>query len=240
MAEYISVLFEDKDNAKSLGAKWDRDKKQWYIPDDINETNKLKLQEKYKTNNKPILELIGEDRKFGGNVLFVDLIPSTCWFTNVRYCIHPSEWDRVRKFVYERVNYICECCGINTNTHKIQLDAYERWLYDDTTHTQKLIRIVALCYNCHQTTHIGLAGVNGKLHDATKHLQIVRNFTEEMCKEHIDDAIKIWKDRCKIKWNLDISLIENNNIKLANKVNKTERQTICKKELEKKSDKKNV
>jgi hypothetical protein len=32
----------------------------------------------------------------------------------------------------------------------IQLDAHERWLYYDTTHTQKLIRIVALCFNCHQ------------------------------------------------------------------------------------------
>jgi|694.fasta_scaffold123756_2 hypothetical protein len=234
--EYISVLFEEKDNAKSLGAKWDREKKQWYIPDDIKEINKQKLQEKYKTNNKPILKLIGEDRKFGGNELFVDLIPSTCWFTNVRYCIHPSEWDRVRKFVYERVNYICECCGINTKSHKIQLDAHERWLYDDTTHTQKLIRIVALCVNCHQTTHIGLAEIKGQLHEAKKHLQIVRNFTEEMCNEHIEKAIKIWKDRCKVKWNLDISLIENNNIKLANKVNKTERHTICKKQLEQKEN----
>lgn len=230
--EYISVLFEDKDYAKSLGAKWDGEKRQWYIPKNVNETNKLKLQEKYKNNNEPILELIGEDRTFGGNELFVDLIPSTCWFTNVRYCIHPSHWDKVRKFVYERVNYNCECCGINTKSHKIQLDAHERWLYDNATHTQKLIRIVALCYDCHQTTHMGLAGIKGKGYDAMKHLQTIRNFTEEECNEHIEEAFKIWEYRCKFEWILDISLIENNNIKLSNKVNKTERHTICKKQLE--------
>lgn len=230
--EYISVLFEDKGDAKSLGAKWDGEKRQWYIPENINEINKLKLQEKYKTNNEPILELIGEDRTFGGNELFVDLIPSTCWFTNVRYCIHPCDWDRVRKFVYERVNYNCECCGINTKSHKIRLDAHERWLYDNVTHTQKLIRIVALCHDCHQTTHMGLAEIKGKRYEAMKHLQIIRNFTEEQCNEHIEEAFKIWRDRCKIEWNLDISLIENNNIKLYNKVNKTERHTICKKQLE--------
>jgi hypothetical protein len=230
--EYISVLFEDKDYAKSLGAKWDGEKRKWYIPENINEINKLKLQEKYKTNNEPILELIGEDRTFGGNELFVDLIPSTCWFTNVRYCIHPGDWDRVRKFVYERVNYICECCGINTKLNNIQLDAHERWLYNNDAHTQKLIRIVALCSDCHQTTHIGLAGIKGKRYEAMKHLQTIRNFTEEECNEHIEEAFKIWRDRCKFEWNLDISLIENNNIKLSNKVNKTERHTICKKQLE--------
>lgn len=229
--EYISVLFEEKDDAKSLGAKWDGEKRLWYIPENINEINKLKLQEKYKTNNEPILELIGEDRTFGGNELFVDLIPSSCWFTNVRYCIHPSDWDRVRKFIYERVNYICECCGVNTKLHNIQLDAHERWLYDDVTHTQKLIRIVALCADCHQTTHIGLAGIRGKKEEATEHLQKVRNFTEEECKEHINNAFKIWRDRCNFEWSLDISLIENNNIKISNKVDKMERLNICKEQL---------
>jgi hypothetical protein len=230
--EYISVLFEEKNEAKSLGAKWDADLKKWYIPCNINETNKLILQEKYKTNNEPITELFGEDRTFGGNELFVDLIPSTCWFTNVRYCIHPCDWDRVRRYIYERVHYICECCGVDTRRHNIQLDAHERWAYDETTQTQKLMRIVALCVDCHQTTHMGLAGIKGKSLEAMKHLQRIRQFTEEECEQHIQRAFEIWRDRCRIEWNLDISLIEINNIKLSNKVCKTERYNICKKQLE--------
>jgi hypothetical protein len=231
--EYISVLFEEKDDAKSLGAKWDGEKKLWYIPENINEINKLKLQEKYKTNNKPILELIGEDRTFGGNELFVDLIPRSCWFSNVRTCIRASDWDKVRKYVFERVNYTCECCSINTKKNIINgnLEAHERWEYDNLTKAQKLKRIIALCHQCHQTTHIGLAEIKGKKEEAMKHLQTIRNFTEEECKEHIDNAFKIWNDRCKFEWSLDISLIEKNNIKLSNKVDKMERLNICKEQL---------
>ena len=65
--EYISVLFEEKDHAKQLGARWDAEVKKWYIPDNVKKINKLTLREKYKINNEPILELIGEDRSFGGN-----------------------------------------------------------------------------------------------------------------------------------------------------------------------------
>lgn len=211
--EYISVLFEEKADAKSLGANWDREKKQWYIPSNISDVNKTKLRDKYKTNNQPISELIGEDRTFGGSILFVDLIPKTCWFVNVRSCVVSRDWDRLRKFVYERVDYKCECCGINTKLHNIQLDAHERWCYDEETNTQKLIRLIALCHACHQATHFGLATAKGKKNEAFKHLQNVRSFTEDECNHHIDEAFKIWRDRCKYTWNLDISLIHNNGIK---------------------------
>jgi hypothetical protein len=33
---YLSVPFEEKDEAKKLGAKWDISVKKWYIPDNIN------------------------------------------------------------------------------------------------------------------------------------------------------------------------------------------------------------
>jgi hypothetical protein len=230
--EYLSVSFQEKDNAKSLGAKWDMEKKKWYIPLHINEKNKLELQEKYKVNNQQILYLIGEDRTFGGDELFVDLIPSSCWFSNVRYCIHPSDWDRVRKYIYERVNYICECCGINTKENNVQLDAHERWFYDDETYTQKLVRIVALCSDCHQSTHIGYAKIKGKEKEAIMHLQKVRNMTDEECHAHITEAYKIWNFRNKIDWNLDISLIENNHIKIANHIETKERQNFSSKKLE--------
>ena len=60
----------------------------------------------------------------------------SCWFKNVRSSILSNDWDRLRKYIYERVNYICECCGVNTKTHHKQLDAHERWFYDNDTHTQ--------------------------------------------------------------------------------------------------------
>jgi DNA polymerase III epsilon subunit-like protein len=36
-ARFINVPFQDKDEVKNLGARWDKDKKQWFIPDGIPE-----------------------------------------------------------------------------------------------------------------------------------------------------------------------------------------------------------
>jgi hypothetical protein len=43
--------------------------------------------------------LLGEDRSFGAG-LFVDLIPQTSWFTNVRAAVDPADWDQLRLMVY--------------------------------------------------------------------------------------------------------------------------------------------
>ena len=53
--------------------------------------------------------LVGDDRQFGSNSLYKDLIPSTTWFNNVRSCVSRSSRDKLRKQVYERVDYECEC-----------------------------------------------------------------------------------------------------------------------------------
>lgn len=34
MAVYLDVPFEEKDEAKALGARWDRDAKRWFVPND--------------------------------------------------------------------------------------------------------------------------------------------------------------------------------------------------------------
>lgn len=59
-------------------------------------------------NNENIL--IGEDREFNGNDLFIDLIPKSCWFSNVRTSVVKKDWDRLRKHIYDRVNNKCEIC----------------------------------------------------------------------------------------------------------------------------------
>jgi len=44
--------------------------------------------------------LPGEDRSFGSG-LFVDLVPSSCWFTNVRSCVDRRDWERLRRMGHE-------------------------------------------------------------------------------------------------------------------------------------------
>ena len=213
---YLAVPFEEKDEAKSLGAKWDIECKKWYC--DKNNINYEILLKKWKVYNVPI-ELIGEDRTFGGNDLFIDLIPRSCWFSNVRSCIHPKDWDRVRHHIYERANYSCECCEINTKEDNSngQIEAHERWHYDNEKKIQKLVRIIALCHQCHQSTHMGLAGIKGKKQEAIAHLKYVRHFNDDEVNHHYDEAFKLWRERNKNIWELDISLIINNGIKILKK-----------------------
>jgi len=221
---YLAVPFSEKEHAKQLGARFDWDIKKWYVMS--NHSNLDELQEKWKINTEPVI-LTGEDRTYGGNKLFIDLIPQTCWFTNVRYCTDSRDWDRLRDHVYSRVNNTCECCHNKTN----DIEAHERWNYDDDTKTQKLVRLVALCNMCHTTTHIGLAGINGKGYEALEHLKKVRNFTYEQAIEHKNQAFQLWRERNTIEWNLDLSLLTNNNIKLIKNVSSKERVNIMKKSL---------
>ena len=221
---YLAVPFAEKDDAKTLGAKFDWDAKKWYILSDHKNFNII--HDRWKINTNPVV-LVGEDRTFGGNDLFVDLIPRSCWFTNVRYCVHSSDWDRLKKYVYERTNYTCECCNAST----MDLEAHERWEYDDKTNVQRLVRLVALCHMCHTTTHIGKAGIDGKGEEALKHLMKVRNFTRDEAINHKNDAFELWAERSSVDWKLDLSLITNNNIKLDKKVDVNDRANIVQKNL---------
>lgn len=209
---FLAVPFSEKDEAKALGAKWDGDIKKWYIPHKEVKNREI-LLERWSINEEPVI-LIGEDRTFGGNELFVDMIPNTSWGSNVRDLIHSTDWDRVRNHIYNRVNHICECCNNNTKETMTRLDAHERWSYDNKTKIQKLVRIVALCKFCHQTTHYGLAGIQGKIDEVETHLKNVRLFTKNECRQHITNACKLFKERCKIKWEIDITLITSNGIKI--------------------------
>lgn len=58
--EYILVEYDDKQDAKSLGANFDYNKRLWYIPENINEINKLKLQEKFKPYVSLIYRLLSQ------------------------------------------------------------------------------------------------------------------------------------------------------------------------------------
>ena len=43
--------------------------------------------------------------------LTIELVPATCWQTNVRSVVKKSEWDKIRKRVYKEAGHKCEVCG---------------------------------------------------------------------------------------------------------------------------------
>jgi len=200
---YLSVPYCDRFDAKRLGCTWDHIRKRWYI-----HSGKGYYEDcvsRWMTKQK----LEGEDRKFGGNELFVDLIPKTSYYENARKAFPRSEWDKIRFGVYDRADYKCECCNACS-----KLEAHERWHYDFKTKTQKLVRIVALCRPCHRVTHMGHSYHNGWYQETYNHLIKVRGFTDNEAGSHLDEAYAIHKIRGNVQWTIDLSLLVNNGFKL--------------------------
>ena len=203
---YLNVPYADRKIVKELGACWDAKLKKWYCPED----NELcSLYDIYKE-----IKIIGEDRNYGSNILYIDMIPKTTYFKNVRSLFSDSDWNLIRHHIYERVNYKCECCGKKRMKY---LDAHERWEYDEETKTQKLIRIIALCRLCHAATHYGHSKRTKNIDKINNHIKKINNYTEEELKEHIDKSYDIWKNRNKIKWILDFSILLNSGFNIKEK-----------------------
>ena len=213
----LLVPFSEKDWAKSLGARWDAKNKIWYIP-----AGQDPRPFKSWWTLPSLTEFAREDRTFGGNGLFVDLIPITCWFTNVRYCISAKDWLRVRTLVYNRVKNVCEICGDGGSG----LDAHERWEYDVKKKIQRLKRLICLCKPCHQTTHYGYAEINGNGQEAIAHLCLIAGLSPEDAKHHIEAAFEVWNQRSTFQWHLDITMLTDVGITIERYENKTERKKI--------------
>jgi len=196
---YINVPYSEKNDAKALGAKYDFIKKQWFVPESLD----IKLFDKW-IKPREYINIIGdeEQRDYGGSELYIDLVPNSCWFKNVRKNVSVAEWENIRHFVYLRADNKCEICGSNS-----PLEAHERWHYDNETKIQKLVRLIALCKQCHGVTHFGYSELKGKREEMYNHLCKIRGFTNDEADRHILDAYKLWGDRNKFKWTLDISLI---------------------------------
>ncbi|AGO60578.1 hypothetical protein [Ferroplasma acidarmanus] len=168
-----------------------------------------------------------EDMTFGGNTLYVDLIPSSCWFSNVRSLVSYADWRIIRNKVISRAEYKCEICG----SEEMPLHCHERWDFNDKTQTQTLKRLMCICPACHDTTHFGRSQITGHGKTAIKHLEDVNKWNITETKSHISNAFALWKARSKMEWNLDISIITNagisvNEIPGSNKREKISHETI--------------
>ncbi len=180
-----------------------------------------------------IHSFIGEDRNYGGSELFIDLIPKSCWFTNVRYCVSKEDWNKIRKIIYKRTGYICECCKIDCIKSNNSIEAHERWHYDYENKIQKLVRLVALCKKCHQSTHYGFAKINGKEKEAIEHLQMVRNFNLSELNEHVNMAYSSWFEKNQYSWNLNLDLITLNGFNIIKPIHIQDRINISENKLNK-------
>jgi hypothetical protein len=141
--------------------------------------------------------------------LAVELVPTTCHYSNVRTTLKTKEWDKIRFISYEKANNKCEICnqtGLEQG-YKHNVECHEIWKYDDKKKIQRLSGLISLCPLCHQVKHIGRAFAIGKQAEVFKHLEIVNNWNHKNVVQHIAEAFAINKERSKHTWILDIKIL---------------------------------
>ena len=181
----LNVPFVEKGSAKSLGAKWDTVEKTWYVPDGI---SPAPFSRWFFVEQAPAF-------------LYVDLVPRSAWFSNLRSELTPQEWEAVKRIVFTMARNRCQVCGGHGPDHPVE--CHERWSYNEETGIQSLIGLVAHCPACHQATHIGSARVLGRFVEAKDHLKSVNKWSEEQTSEHIETAFEDWLRRSEMSWALD-------------------------------------
>jgi len=134
--------------------------------------------------------------------LTIELVPSTTWYNNVRSLVSQTEWDTLRHNCYANAGYRCEICGVSG-----RLECHEIWEFNNDTKTQRLAGLIALCKNCHRVKHPGLAKMKGESSLVINHLMKINKITESQAIEYIEKSFEIWRERSKIDWHIDFSIL---------------------------------
>lgn len=143
-------------------------------------------------------------------LLTVELVPKTSWFTNVRSQVSQKNWDNIRRVVYKNAHYKCQICGSVGPLHPVE--CHEIWEYIDLQEIQKLKGFIALCPQCHEVKHMGLASIRGRKEVAIAHLARVNKWSEAEARRYVGSAVMKWLDRSNTNWSIDLGLLDAMNI----------------------------
>jgi hypothetical protein len=135
--------------------------------------------------------------------LTIELVPATMWLNNVRAVVTKKQWDYLKSQVSSKAYNLCEICGGVGPKHPVE--CHEIWAFDNKNLVQKLEGMIALCPSCHMVKHFGFAEVRGKRAIALRHLMSVNKLTLNKAEEYVAQAFKVWAERSKKNWTLDIT-----------------------------------
>jgi len=166
----------------------------------------------YQAKNKGLLNAYTEFKKSNNTsyevkkLLTIELVPETCWFSNVRSIASDKEWTNLKKITSSKANYRCEICG--GKGPKWPVECHEIWDFNDSKKLQKLVGLIALCPSCHEVKHIGFANTQGRGEIAAKHLATINEWSDDKANKYIQEKFQEWEVRSEYEWELDINYLE--------------------------------
>ena len=137
--------------------------------------------------------------------LTFELVPDSCWYSNLRSMLSKAQWDVVRKEAYSRADGRCMIC----NRPVTRLEAHERWSYDEKNCVQKLEDVIAVCHACHSVIHIGRTQLIGEEDKAIKHFMRVYGCSYAVYIKALGEANTDHIRRNKVaEWKLDLTYLK--------------------------------
>lgn len=134
-----------------------------------------------------------------------ELVPDSCWYSNLRSVLPNGAWDIIRKRAYAKADGKCMICGAECK----RLEAHERWSYDEKNCVQKLTDIVAICRPCHEVIHIGRTQLMGREREASEHFMKVNGCSYIEYRKALGKANEDHRRRNLVpEWSLDISFLK--------------------------------
>lgn len=137
--------------------------------------------------------------------LRVELVPSTCWLSNVRSYMTRHYWAKLAAEVAEDGKHLCEVCGGRGRQHAVE--CHEVWLYDDVRRVQMLLRLQALCPLCHKVKHLGHTIAIGREEMAMHWLGKVNRWESTQTASYVDAVFAQWAARSRFEWTLDLTVL---------------------------------
>lgn len=189
---FLKVPFNEKDAAKTAGAKWHSETKQWYVDDDAD-------LEKFQqwSLNKPAFEM---------KPLTFEVMPSTCKITNLRNYVSQDQWQFLQTETFNKAGHHCEICGGVGKIHPVE--CHEIWHFDDENAIQRLEGLVALCPNCHEAKHYPLMQARGKAFQTRLWLGKINQWTQPKVDDYIKEAFAIATKRGEHYWRTDLNWVK--------------------------------
>lgn len=137
--------------------------------------------------------------------LRVELVPSTCWFSNLRSFLSAHRWRNLSREVAELGGDRCEVCRGRGRRHAVE--CHEVWLYDDDMRVQTLLRLQALCPMCHAIKHFGRAIKQNGQERALYWLAKVNGWDAATTDWYVDAVFRQWAQRSRVEWTLDVTVL---------------------------------
>ena len=136
----------------------------------------------------------------------MELIPSTCWLTNLRSALRMEDFQRVRMGVRQRAGKSCEICsGAERPEEEIYLEVHPRFEYVEVK--QVLRRLMCVCTSCLRVLDFGTSQWESYRDEALAHLRKVNSWTSKQAIEHIHTSFEQWAIRSRLEWEVDVSIL---------------------------------